>query len=208
TIEGNFTLLVSGDMERFVVSGDVDVTRGLYFRDIDIGAALLSAVLARRGPTPVVAAGWQSRVSLRIHLTAPGTLAVRNNIADVTGSADLEVTGTLAQPSVIGEVTLNEGGKVRLQNIDYRVGRGTINFQNPFRIDPYFDLTLDARVSGGLSEIEAGPIDVTVTLTGTLDRVTPTITSDPPARDVTLFPLLGFRAVAGAGPATASPLGA
>jgi len=55
TIEGNFALLVSGDMDRFVVSGDVDVTRGLYFRDIDIGAALLSAVLARKGPVPVVA---------------------------------------------------------------------------------------------------------------------------------------------------------
>jgi outer membrane protein insertion porin family len=197
TIEGNFGLLVSGDMERFVVSGEVDVTRGVYFRDIDIGAALLSAVLARRGPTPVVAAGWQSRVSLRIHLSAPGTLAVRNNLADVTGSADLEVTGTLAQPSVIGEVTLNEGGRVRLQNIDYRVVRGTINFQNPFRIDPYFDVTLESRISGGLSEIEAGPIDVTITITGTLDRVIPTITSDPPASDITLFSLLGFGSFTG-----------
>jgi outer membrane protein assembly complex protein YaeT len=197
TIEGNFGLLVSGDMERFVVSGDVDVTRGVYFRDIDMGAALLSAVLARRGPTPVVAAGWQSRVGLRVHLSAPGTLAVRNNLADVTGSADLEVTGTLAQPSVIGEVTLNEGGRVRLQKIDYRVARGTINFQNPFRIDPYFDVTLESRVSGGLSEIEAGPIDVTITITGTLDRVTPTITSDPPASDITLFSLLGLGSFSG-----------
>ena len=204
TVEGNFTLLVSGDMERFVVSGDVDVARALYFRDVDIGAALLSAVLARRGPTPVVSAGWQSQVGLRIHLNAPGTLAVRNNLADLTGSADLDVTGTLAQPSIIGQVTLNEGGRVRLQKIDYRVARGTINFQNPFRIDPYLDVTLESRVSGGLSEIESGPIDVTVTITGTLDRLTPTITSDPPASDITLFSLLGFGAFAGAGATTAT----
>jgi outer membrane protein insertion porin family len=202
TIEGNFTLLVSGDMERFVVSGDVDVTRALYFRDVDIGTALLNAVLARRGPTPVVAAGWQGKVGLRIHLAAPGTLAVRNNLADLTGSADLDVTGTLAQPSIIGNVTLNEGGTVRLQKIDYRVTRGTINFQNPFRIDPYLDVTLEARVSGGLSEIESGPIDVTVTITGTLDRITPTITSDPPASDITLFSLLGLGTLAGAGGTT------
>ncbi len=193
TIEGNFALLISGDLgDRFVVSGDVDVIRGLYFRDIDIGSQLLVAVLARRGPTPVVAAGWQSRFGLRIYLSAPGTLAVRNNLADLTASADLDVTGTLAQPSIIGTVTFNEGGRVKLQNIDYRVVRGTINFQNPFRIDPYFDVTLEARVSGGLSEIEAGPIDVTVTVTGTLDRITPTITSDPPASDITLFSLIGL----------------
>ena len=123
---------------------------------------MLNAVLSRKSVTPIVAANWQDRVSLRLHVNAPNTLAVRNNIADVTGSAELDVTGTLANPSIIGTVTLNEGGRVRLQNVDYTVTRGTINFQNPFRIDPYFDVTLEARVSGGLSEIESGPLDVTV----------------------------------------------
>ena len=37
------------------------------------------------------------------------------------------------------------------QKIDYRVVRGSINFQNPFRIDPYFDVTVEGRVSGGIS---------------------------------------------------------
>src|SRR5581483_7314640 len=95
-------------------------------------------------------------------------------------------------PVILGNVTLDEGGRVRFHNIDYTLVRGTINFQNPFRIDPYFDITLEARVSGGLSEIESGPVDVTVNITGTLDRITPTITSDPPASDITLFSLLGL----------------
>ena len=193
TVDGNFDLVISGDTERFVVTGDINVNRALYSKDIDFGAAVLNAVLSRRSVTPIVAANWQDRVSLRLQVNAPNTLAVRNNIADVTGSADLYVTGTLANPSVIGSVTLNEGGKVRLQNVDYTVTRGTINFQNPFRIDPYFDVTIEGRVSGGgFSELESGPIDVTVNLVGTLDRFTPSITSDPPASDITLFSLLGF----------------
>jgi len=193
TVDGNFNLLLSGDSERMVVTGDVNVNRALYSKDLDFGAAVLNAVLSRRSVMPIVAANWQDRVSLRLHVTAPNTLAVRNNIADVTGSAELDVTGTLANPSVIGSVTLNEGGKVRLQNVDYTVTRGTINFQNPFRIDPYFDVTIEGRVSGGgFSELESGPIDVTVNLVGTLDRFTPSITSDPPASDITLFSLLGF----------------
>src|SRR5207253_4928791 len=97
------------------------------------------------------------------------------NLADVTGNANLDVTGALADPVILGEVNLDEGGKFRFQNIDYQVVRGTINFQTPFRIDPYFDITLEARVSGGISELESGPIDVTVNITGTLDRITPTI---------------------------------
>ena len=195
SMEANFALLLSGDAERAVLTGDVNVNRALYFRDIDIGSALLNAVLARRSVTPVVSASWQDHVSLRLHLTSANTLAVRNNIADFTGSADIDVTGTLANPVILGLVTLNEGGKIRFQDIDYRVVRGSINFQNPFRIDPFFDIALEARVSGGISEMESGPIDVTVALTGTIDRMTPSITSDPPASDITLFSLLGFGAL-------------
>ncbi|MDQ3280912.1 MAG: translocation/assembly module TamB domain-containing protein, partial [Acidobacteriota bacterium] len=193
TVEGNFTLLLTGDLERMRLQGDVDVTRALYFRDFDVQQMLLNAILARNRVTPVAAATWQDRIDLRIHLSAPGTLAVRNNIAEVTGSADLDVTGTVASPVVLGEVALDEGGTVRIQNVDYRVVRGTIGFQNPFRIDPFFDVTIEGTVSGfGASEVESGPYEVTVNLTGTLDRLTPSITSDPPASDITLFSILGF----------------
>jgi outer membrane protein assembly complex protein YaeT len=205
TLEANFTLLLSGDLERSILTGDVTVNRALYFKDTDIGSALLNAVLARRSVTPVVSASWQDKVGLRVHLTSDNTLAIRNNIADVTGSADIEVNGTLANPAILGLVTLNEGGKVRFQDIDYRVVRGSINFQNPFRIDPFFDIALEARVSGGISEVESGPIDVTVTLTGTLDRMTPSITSDPPASDITLFSLLGLGSLTRSN-ATTAPL--
>jgi len=195
TIEGNFNLLFSGDLERASITGDVAVTRALYFREFDVQQTLLNVILSRSRVTPVSTATWQDRIGLNIHLTAPGTLAVRNNIADVTGSATLDVTGTVAAPVILGEVTLDEGGSVRIQGVDYRLVRGTVSFQNPFRIDPFFDVTIEGTVSGNLSEIESGPLDVTVNITGTLDRITPTITSDPPASDITLFSILGFGAL-------------
>jgi outer membrane protein assembly complex protein YaeT len=198
TIEGNFNLLLSGDMERALLQGDVDVTRGLYYKDFDIQQTLLNALLARNRVVPVTAATWQDRIGLRIHLSAPETLAVQNNIADVTGSAELDVTGTLANPVIIGEVTLDEGGRVRIQGVDYRVTRGTVAFQNPFRIDPFFDVTIEGTVSGfGASETEGGPYEITLNVTGTLDRITPTITSDPPASDITLFSILGLGGLGG-----------
>jgi len=198
TIEGNFTLLLSGDLERAALTGDVDVTRGLYSRDFDIQQALLDALLSRSRVTPAGAATWQDRVDLRIRLNAPGTLAIRNNLAEVTASAELDVTGTMANPVILGELTLDEGGSVRIQNVDYRVVRGTIAFQNPFRIDPFFDVTIEGTVSGFGSETESGPYEVTVNITGTVDRISPTVTSDPPASDITLFSILGFGGLTGA----------
>jgi len=205
TVEGNFNLLLSGATDRVVLQGDVAVTRALYFKDFDVNQALVNVLLSRSRVTPVIAASWQDRVDLRLHLSAPETLAVRNNIADVTGSAEIDVNGTLANPVVLGLVTLNEGGTVRFQKIDYRVVRGTINFQNPFRIDPYFDITVEGRISGSVSEIESGPVDVTLNLTGTIDRMTPTLTSDPPASDITLFSLLGFGSFGSTDGSTAGP---
>lgn len=208
TIEGNFTLLLSGDLDRASLTGDVDVTRALYFRDFDIQQTLLNALLSRSRVVPASAATWQDRVDLRIHLNAPGTLAIRNNIAEVTGSADLDVTGTVANPVILGEVTLDEGGTVRIQKVDYRVVRGTIAFQNPFRIDPFFDVTVEGTVSGFGVENESGPYEVTVNITGTLDRIVPTITSDPPASDITLFSILGFGGLGGGGtPGANQPAG-
>lgn len=193
TLEGNFALLLTGGLDRAMLQGDIDVTRALYFRDFDFQQTLLDILLARSRVTTVSAATWQDRVGLNIHLNANDTLAVKNNIAEVTGSARLDVTGTVANPVILGEVTLDEGGQIRIQNVDYRVARGTIAFQNPFRIDPYLDITFEGTVSGfGASETESGPYEVTVNLTGTLDRLTPTITSDPPASDITLFSILGF----------------
>ncbi len=199
SIAGNFGLTLQGDLERMRLQGSVTVNRALYSRDFDFGTALLNVVLSRRTIIPVVGATWQDKVSLQVHIDAQDTLAIRNNIADVTGSGNLDVRGTLANPTVIGMVTLDEGGRVRLQSVDYHVISGSISFQNPFRIDPYFDITLEGRVSSvGYSEFDqGGPIDVTVNLTGTIDRFTPSITSDPPASDITLFSLLGFGALAG-----------
>jgi outer membrane protein insertion porin family len=206
TIEGNFALLLTGDLERAQLTGDVDVTRALYFRDFDLQQTLLNVLLARTRVAPATAATWQDRVNLRVHLAAPNTLAIRNNIAEVTGSADLDVTGTVANPVILGEVALDEGGTVRIQNVDYRVVRGTIAFQNPFRIDPFLDMTIEGTVSGFGSEVESGPYEVTVNLTGTLDRMVPTITSDPPASDITLFSILGFGGL-GSGTTTAQGSG-
>ena len=197
TIQGGFDLVLAGDANRMTLQGDVRVARALYFKDIDLGNLILGVILSRKGVTPIVAASWQDRIALRIHMSAEqSTLAIRNNIADITGTGSVDVTGTLANPVILGDITFDEGGKVRFQNIDYQVVRGTVSFQNPFRIDPFFDLTLEARVSGGLSEIESGPLTVTVNITGTIDRISPTITSDPPASDVTLFSLLGLGGLA------------
>jgi outer membrane protein insertion porin family len=192
TIDGDFDVVLSGGVEQMLLQGTVEVSRAVYYRDFDFTASLLNLLLERRTLIPEIAAPWQDRVALNVVVDAPETLAVRNNIANVTGSAEFEVRGSLARPVVLGDVTIDEGGTIEFQNVEYRVVRGAINFRNPFRIDPYFDVTAEARVS---------EYDLTVNLTGTLDAITPTITSDPPIGDLTLLSLLGPQQISRTGAA-------
>ncbi|MEO8216710.1 MAG: outer membrane protein assembly factor BamA [Acidobacteriota bacterium] len=180
-IEGDFDLQLSGDADHSLLQGGVNIDRALYYKDFAVGS-VIGKFIERRGLTPATPADWQNKIALRIHITANDTLAVKNNIAELTGSATLDVVGTLAKPNILGDVTLDEGGKVTFQDVTYRVTRGTVTFQNPFRIDPFLDVSAEARVQ---------EYDLTVNLSGTLDRLTPTISSDPPVSDLTLLSLLG-----------------
>lgn len=191
TLTGDVDLLLSGDLERMQLQGDLVVDRAVYYEDFDLTRLILERVLERQTVVPSVAATWQDRIALRIDVIANDTLAIQNNVADMTASADLDVAGTLANPIILGRVTINEGGTFELQNVNYRVVQGTISFQNPFRNDPYFDITAEGVLQGrgqSLGEIEE--YELTVNLTGTLDRITPNISSDPPMGDLTLLSLL------------------
>lgn len=192
TLDGDLDLVFEGSAARSNLRGLITVDRAVYFKDFDLTTTALNFLLAaRRVIGPEIAASWQETVSLDINICGPGssvglctpvdTLAVRNNIADVTATAELRITGTLASPNVIGDVTLEEGGTIKFQDVEYRVVRGTVNFQNPFRLDPYFDITAEAR---------RGEYDLTVNLTGTLERIDSSVTSDPPIGDLTLLSLL------------------
>ncbi|HXI14021.1 MAG TPA: outer membrane protein assembly factor BamA [Thermoanaerobaculia bacterium] len=189
-VEGDLNLRISGNTDSLLVQGDVVVDQGLYYKDFAIASSLVNLLLERRGLAPAVTASWQDNVNLRVQLIANDTLSVKNNVADVTARAELELTGTLAKPIVLGLVTLGEGGTIRFQDNEYRVVRGTVNFQNPFRIDPYFDVTAEGRVQteeGGPSQT----VDLTINITGTIDRIKPTFTSDPPLGQFGLLSLLG-----------------
>lgn len=181
TLDGDFDLVLAGDAAQSLLQGQVIVDRALYYRDFDLTTTFLNLFLEPRVVSPEVSASWQDQVSMDVDVIARDAIAVRNNIADVTASAELEVSGTLANPIILGVVIVDEGGTIEFQDVEYEVVRGTINFQNPFRLDPFFDITAEGR---------HGEYNLTVNLTGTLDRITPTITSDPPTSDLTLLSLI------------------
>jgi translocation and assembly module TamB len=115
-----------------------------------------------------------------VRIRAPGTLRIDNNLATLDAHADLLLKGTLAYPIVLGRADI-ERGRVYFRGSTYVIRHGTIDFANPIRIDPIFDIEADTTVRA---------YRVALRVTGSLERVHPTLTSDPPLSALQILNLL------------------
>ena len=81
-----------------------------------------------------------------------------------------------------GEV---ERGEFNFEGKRYIITRGTIDFNNPTRIEPFFDIQTETQV-----RVPSQTYRVMVRVTGTMARFTPTFSSDPPLTEVQVLSLL------------------
>ena len=80
-----------------------------------------------------------------VQLLVPSTLRVENNLARMVASADLTLRGTYDRPVIFGHADI-ERGEVTFEGRRYRITRGSIDFTNPTRIEPFFDVEAETNV--------------------------------------------------------------
>jgi len=169
-------LRLFGDADQQWITGTIDVRQALYTRRYDIASELLA--LRRALPSPQAAAQAGARLDLRVR--APGTLRIDNNLATLGARAELALQGTAEAPVVTGRAEI-ERGRLYFQGHTYVIQRGVLDFVNPQRLDPLFDIEAFTRIRS---------YQVTLRVSGTLERVTPTLTSDPPLSSLQILALL------------------
>ncbi len=170
-------LRLFGDADRQWVTGRVDVRQALYTRRYDIASELLGA---GRTFSPATPASLEEGAHLDLEIRAPGTVRIDNNLASLTARADLALRGTTQSPVVTGRAEI-ESGQVYFQGRTYVIQRGSLDFVNPRRLEPLFDIEAETLIRS---------YRVTLHVSGTLERVTPTLTSDPPLSSLQILALL------------------
>ncbi|HTH51604.1 MAG TPA: translocation/assembly module TamB domain-containing protein, partial [Pyrinomonadaceae bacterium] len=126
------------------VAGRVLARRSLYSKDIDL-ANLLSS---RRGAVLSSSASGDV-LPPRFDLTIEGrdALIVRNNIADLTASVSLQVTGDTNNPRIAGRITANSG-TIFFRKDRYEVQRGVLEFPPDTEVDPIINLQAESEIAG------------------------------------------------------------
>src|SRR6266542_3902210 len=184
-IDADLALL--GSPQSPLLRGTVTVHDALYSRRFEPNADIFN--LGSSG-APLAGAVPVSTFPLRfdVQIDAPSALRIENNLARMVASADLQLRGTYDRPLLFGSAQI-ERGDVIFEGNRYLVTRGTIGFANPVRIEPYFDLEAETRVRvAGAGQSIA--YRVTLGFTGTANRMTMNLNSDPPLSQVGIALLL------------------
>jgi translocation-and-assembly-module (TAM) inner membrane subunit TamB-like protein len=172
-------LVATGSPSGNAIRGSVSLVKGTYSKDFEI---TLSDLLARGRPAGVaVVEPWKERTTLEVRVVSADSLEIRNNIARLTGTVDLIVRGTVAEPTLLGQIVLDEGGRVTFRDVRYDIESGTVTFANTRGFAPILDLHARADVKG---------YDLVVSLVGTWPRIQTSFSSDPPLPDETILALL------------------
>jgi translocation and assembly module TamB len=149
--------------------------------------------------TPYDPANDHVRINLTIH--SRDTIRVANNIADAEiAIADNErpfrIAGTDQRLGVLGTLTIPRGRVILplFRGTDFEITRGRIEFDNPDRIQPNFDVNAQTDVRRGTTDVSRNQWRVALHAYGTPDRFSLDMTSEPTLSREDIVLLLTFGA--------------
>jgi translocation and assembly module TamB len=170
---------LQGTQASLLLSGTVTVTRFVIGSDLDLASFSSATGSVALPPDPN---SPSNHLRLDIHIVSAPQLDFQNSYAKLAGNVDLRVRGTLAQPSVLGHISVTEGSAT-FAGTTYELQHGDIYFTNPLRIDPVIDLSATAHVED---------YDINIGLSGTPSKLSPTFRSEPPLSEQDIFALLAL----------------
>lgn len=128
------------------VSGNAYATRIEYTKDFD-----LAEIISTR-QTGSISTGTGAPAlgvpQLDIRITGRDALVIRNNIADLTGSVDVRVTGDVNEPIIAGRITATGGTIVLLNEQRYDITRATIDFPPQVDASPVVNFQGESDING------------------------------------------------------------
>lgn len=146
------------------IAGRILARRSLYTKDIE----LANIVGARSEGS--LSSGPSTIRAPRFDLTIEGrdALIVRNNIADLTASVSLRLTGTTENPQISGRITANSG-TIFFRKDRYIVQRGVLEFPPDTAIEPIINLQAESEIAGYQVFVNlSGPLTDTEQLNATV----------------------------------------
>jgi translocation and assembly module TamB len=169
----------SGTSAASTLSGNATITKLAVMPGFDFGSYLASSAQAAALPqtNPLL-----NRIRMDVHIVTTPELQMQSAAVRLSGDADLHLRGTAAKPVLLGRADIQEGD-VYFNGSRYRMERGSVMFTNPVTTTPVLDLQASTKVQ---------EYDVTLNLTGQLDKLNLSYHSEPPLSTADILNLLAL----------------
>jgi outer membrane protein assembly complex protein YaeT len=178
----NGNLTITSSEESILVGGTMRIMESSYREPFAVAGQLMGFLKSQQAavggsePDPFL-----ERIRLDIALRTVSPLLVQNNIAKVEANANLTLVGRFYQPSLVGRVTLDQGGEIVMNQRTYYIERGTITFNDQFQVRPELDLEAQTSVDA---------YDITLRLAGPPERLSTILSSEPSLPEPDIISLL------------------
>jgi translocation and assembly module TamB len=172
------SLHLIGSQSNMLLTGTVQITRFIIGPNVDVATFAPSAA-TNVPPDPNAPS---NHVRLDVHIFSAPQLDFQNSYAQLAGSVDLRIRGTVAQPAVLGRISITDG-TANFAGTTYNLQHGQIYFTNPVMIEPLIDIDATTRVE---------EYDITIGLHGSINQLTPTFRSEPPLAQADVISLLAL----------------
>lgn len=184
-------LTLEGNRKLQVLSGNAQVRRASYTRDITIEELIATGGpfqpdFLEAGPGGTGGPSGLPTV-LDIHITADNTLIVKNNLADAVGSAYLNLRGSIDTPQASGRILLTRG-TINFRNGRYDLIRGLITIPGRRGVDPTIDFQTEADIRG---------YHITIAFNGPIEKLQTTVVSEPELPETDIISLILTGSISG-----------
>jgi autotransporter translocation and assembly factor TamB len=174
----NAELLLSGNRELQILSGDIDVLRSEYVRSFNLLGQFGGRGVAQPGTFTTNPALMGLR--LNVEIRSDNGLVIDNELAKVRGNLGLTLGGTSAYPYLTGRAEVVEG-TIFFRGSRFEILHATADFVDRTRINPVLEIRAEADVKSYRLILDA---------VGTMDHLNLNVSSDPPMSTVEILSLL------------------
>ena len=175
----NASLNLTGTSDSSMLSGTVTVLRTGVNLQSDFSSILAKSAEPVR--TPSARKGPLAGLSFDVQIeTAPDVQLESSLTENLQAEANLRLRGTASNPALLGRINITQG-KLTFFGTKYTLSQGSIAFYNPVKIEPILNIDLETKARG---------IDITLTVSGPLTKLTLTPRSDPPLQFSEIVALL------------------
>jgi len=165
----NAQLALVGTTDRSVLSGTVTVERLAFNPKTDLGSILSSS--AAPPETPSGSGGFSQNLQLDVQIQTAPDITFQSNYTDsIEADATLRLRGSIANPVLLGRINITQGELTFFGN-KYTINQGSVSFFNPVKLEPILNIDLETVARG---------VDVTITVSGAISKLSVSYRSDPP----------------------------